>query len=212
MTGSNEDLASELAYVRSLAEEGRDAPLIGGRYYVIWGGLMGLAGLVSYLHEIGVLGAGLLGGALPWLAAGAAGWALSFTLGPSSARKPGAMTLGNKTAMSAWLGVGVFMTVFFGTALFLYAGAAPADSRPHYIFLLMFPVAFGLYGVAFMATATASRLAWLNIFSALSWTFSVICLFLAGSVHQLLAGAVGTFICAALPGVLLMRAEPRDIV
>ena len=44
MTGSKEELVSELAYVRTLAEEGRDAPLIGGRYYVIWGGLMGLSG------------------------------------------------------------------------------------------------------------------------------------------------------------------------
>mgnify|MGYP000227019516 FL=1 len=154
----------------------------------------------------------LFGGAVPWLVAGALGWALSFTVGGAAGKKPGAMTLGNKTAMAAWLGVGIFMTVFFAAAMLLHYAPSSFSNRPPYIFLLMFPVAFGLYGVAFMATATASRLAWLNIFSALSWAFSVICLVFAGSVHQLLAGSIGTFLCAALPGLLLMRAEPRDIV
>ena len=44
----NPDLASELAYVRSLAEEGRDAPLVSGVYYLLWGGLMTVAALIVF--------------------------------------------------------------------------------------------------------------------------------------------------------------------
>lgn len=213
MTSSNDDLASDLAYVRSLAEEGRDTPLVGGLYYVIWGGLMGLAALIVYLHLIDVIAIELAGGFAPWIVAGAIGWVLSFTLGPRTGAKPGAQTLGNKTAFSVWLAVGIFMTLLFVGMMLTHQKYANAFGAPGYfLFTFMFPVAFGVYGIAFFATATAARLTWLRWFAVLAWGFSLISLFLMGSAHQLLVGAVGTFVCAALPGIILMRREPSEIV
>ena len=217
MTSSKEDkvsdmIADDLAYVRALAEAGRNAPLVGGRYYLIWGGLIGLAAFIAYFNASGVLSLGAMGGYVPWVLAGVLGWVLSFTVGRRAGVKPGALTLGNRTAMAAWFGVGIFMTVLFATFAVAHDNFIDDGIPAYFLFDLMFPIAFGLYGVAFYATATAAQLNWLKYFSGLSWAFAVICIFLIGSDLHLLAGAIGTVLCAALPGLLLMRAEPKDIV
>lgn len=209
---SSEDLASELAYVRSLAEEGATAPLLGGFYYVLWGGLMGLASLIVYAFAAGLLPAVPAGFFAPWIVAGVIGWVLSFAWGRKLDGKPGALTLGNKTAQSVWLAVGLFMTVLWFGLLFVHDDFTQYGVPDYFLFSFMFPVAFGVYGVAFFATATASKLPWLRWCAYLSWGFSVLSLFLLGSAHQLLAGGVGCFLTAVLPGVLLMRREPGNIV
>lgn len=208
----SEELASELAYVRSLAEEGATAPLVGGFYYVLWGGLMGLAALVVYAFAIELLPAVRAGFFIPWVAAGIIGWVVSFAWGKRIDGKPGALTLGNKTAHSVWLAVGVFMTILWFALMFAHDDFTQFGVPEYFLFSFMFPVAFGVYGVAFFATATAAKLPWLRRYAYLAWGFSVVSLFLLGSVHQFLAGSLGCFLTAALPGLLLMRREPGNIV
>ncbi len=206
------DLASELAYVRSLAEEGRNAPLVGGMHYLIWGGLIGAAALFSYLSSAGVIKLAFVNGFTPWIVAGIGGWILSITMGRRSQAKPGALTIGNQTASSVWFAVGIFMTLFWLTLMVVHDNYTDTGMAPYFLFSLMFPVAFGLYGVAFFVTATAARLGWLRYFSYLSWGFAIVSLFLLDSPQRLLVGALGSLACAALPGLILMRREPTDIV
>ena len=206
------DLAGDLAYVRALAEEGRDAPLLGGAYYLLWGGLMGGAALVAFLGLVGVISLGRGGAFVPWAAAGVIGWIGSMMLARRHARKPGTFTLGNRTAAATWIAVGVFMTVFWIALIFAHDDFTDLGVPRYFLFYLMFPVAFGVYGVAFYATAVAARAGWLKIFAGLSWAFCIAALFLAGSVYQFLAGSLGCFVCAALPGFILMRGEPQEIV
>lgn len=205
-------LASDLAYVRTLAEEGRDAPLVGGIYYLIWGGLMCAAALISYLILIGLLPVTGVPVLAPWLVAGVIGWAFSFWVGGRIGAKPGAFTMGNRTARAVWFAVGLFMTAFWIGLMIVHDDFAAYGVPRYFLFSLMFPVAFGVYGIAFFATATAARLDWLKGFALLSWGFSVAALFLMTSNTQFLLGAAGCFFCAAVPGFLLMREEPKDIV
>jgi len=209
---SGDDMASELAYVRSLAEEGRNAPLVGGRFFLIWGGLIGFTALLIYVNYAAALNLGFVNGFAPWIGAFVAGWVLSFTLGRRTGSKPGALTIGNQTTNSVWLAVGIFMTLFWLTLMVVHDNYTAVGMAPYFLFSLMFPVAFGLYGVAFFATATAARLGWLRYFSYLSWGFAIVSLFLLDSPHQLLVGAIGSLVCAALPGLILMRNEPSEIV
>jgi hypothetical protein len=111
-----------------------------------------------------------------------------------------------------WLSVGLFMTVFWIALMFVHDNFTAYGVPAYFLFTLMFPVAFGLYGVAFYATAVAARLKWLKGFALLSWAFSVASLFLLASDYQFLLGAAGCFSCAVVPGVLLMRGEPKDII
>lgn len=211
-TSLNEALASEVAYVRALAEEGRNAPLVGGVLYVIWGALMGLAALATYASATGVINVPFVGGLWFWISAFALGWLASFVLGGKSLTKPGAMTVGNKTARAAWISVGLFMSIFWIASMIFQSRLNAAGFESRFLYGLMFPLAFGLYGIAFFATAIAARLNWMRGFAASSWLFSVAALYFIGVAEQFLVGAVGTFFCAVLPGLLLMRREPSEIV
>lgn len=210
--GLSNDLASDLAYVRSLAEEGAHAPLVSGRYYLVWGGLMTAASLAVYLNAVGVTKFGAVGFMAPWIAALGIGWALSFMMTRNIGAKPGAATLGNKTAGAVWAAVGIFMTAFFAALFAAHDNYAHMGVPPYFLFSLLFPLGFGLYGVAFMATSVAARVKWLKTFAYLSWAFAVVLLFFLATPHQFLIGAAGLVVCALTPGVLLMRREPSEIV
>lgn len=206
------NLADDLAYVRSLAEEGAHAPLVGGRFYVIWGGLMAAASLLVYLNAVGFTKFGAAGFMAPWFVALAIGWGLSFLISRGVRAKPGAATLGNKTAASVWFAVGVFMTMFFGALLFAHDNYVDAGVPAYFLFSLLYPIGFGLYGVAFMATAVAARQTWLRYFALASWAFSACSLFFLATAHQFLIGALGLVICTLTPGIILMRREPNEII
>lgn len=207
-----DDIRDDLAYVKALAEEGRDTPLVGGVLYVIWGGLIGLVALLAYGEDVGVIPFNAFGGIAPWVVAIAIGWALSMYLGRRTGAKPGASTIGNRTATAVWFSVGVFMTLFWITLIFVHDNFTAIGVPPGFLFGLMFPMAFGLYGVAFFATATAARAGWLRWIAFAAWICAGLSLALMNNVHQLLIGGVGSFICAVLPGVILMRGEPSEIV
>lgn len=207
-----DNIHDDLAYVKALAEEGRDTPLVGGIMYVIWGGLIGAAALISYAADVGWINAAFATGYPIWLTAIGLGWVLSFAVGRGAHRKPGATTLGNKTAASVWCAVGIFMTGFWLTLMLVHDNFTGAGVPPYFLFGLMFPIAFGLYGVAFFATSTAGRVGWLRWVAVAAWIFSGVALALLGSVHQLLVGAIGSFVCAMAPGLILMRNEPSEIV
>lgn len=208
----NDDLSSDLAYVRSLAEEGAHAPLVSGRYFLSWGMLMGAASLFVYLVALDVIAIGPIGYIAPWVVASVAGWIMSFTFCARVWTKPGASTLGNRTASAVWFSIGIMMTLFFVTIYFTHDRYVSDGVPAYFMFSMLFPIAFGAYGVAFYATATAARTAWLKGFAALSWGFSFVSFFLMASPHQFLVGGLGILACAALPGIVLMMREPSEMV
>lgn len=209
----NDDLAGEIAYVKALAEEGRNAPLVGGALYLIWGLVIGVAAFVTWLRAAEIVALpSFVGGLLFWVIALAAGWGLSFFIGPKIGAKPGALTVGNRTAKAAWFGVGVFLLIYWLALIALEGRFAAAGVPPGAMFGTMFPVAFGVYGIAFHTTATAARLDWMRGFAIAAWIFSIASLYYLADATQFLIAAAGSFICAALPGLLLMRREPSDIV
>ena len=205
-------LASDLAYVRALAEEGRDTPLVNGLYYIIWGAVLAAASFIVYANDIGFISLGPAGGYVPWLTALAVGWAACFYFGSKTHAKPGAKTLGNRTARSVWLAVGIFMTGFWVTLMFVHDNYIASGVPPYFLFGLMFPIAFGVFGVAFFATATAARAEWLRIVAVIAWGFSFATAFLMTSALQILVAGIGVLACSFAPGVILMRGEPSEIV
>jgi len=209
---SNSDLAGEIAYVKALAEEGRNAPLVGGALYVIWGGVIACASFLTYLRIIDVVKLEFVGDLAFWIAAMAIGWGASFFYGRNKGLKPGAFTIGNRTATAAWFAVGVYVSIFWGATLLFRSHFSAVGVDAGVIFGMMFPIAFGLYGVAFYATAVAARLDWMRGFAIAAWIFSLAALYFLEDARHFLVGAAGSLVCAVLPGLILMRREPSDIV
>ena len=180
-----------LAQMKTLAEEGRDAPLINGYLYVLWGGLIGTAALLSFFNISSILKLGATGSYLIWIGAIVAGWILSFVYGPKASRKRGASTIGNRTAQAVWFAVGISTTGTWFTIMFIHDNFTNLGVPPYFLFQIMFPLAFMLYGVAFFATASAARVAWLRWVAVGAWVFAWASLMLMGSAYQMLLAALG---------------------
>jgi len=209
---TNDDLRDDLAYVKALAEEGRNTPLIGGRFYLLWGVVIGAAAFVSWLDAMGVIVLNDVVQLTMWIGAFVLGWALTVFISARSSPRPGGTSMGNKTASSVWFAVGIFMTVFWVGLLIVHDNFARFGVPPYFLFNIMFPVAFGLYGVAFFATATAARVSWLKGVALAAFGFSFLSLLFMTSPHQSLIGLIGLIVCAIAPGIVLMRSEPSEIV
>lgn len=207
-----DEIRDDLAYVKALAEEGRDTPLVGGFYYALWGGLVGLAALIDFSIDISGYKAPPLVQFAPFVSVFVIGWVVSIWHGKTIGAKPGATTLGNRTAGAAWTAVGIFITAIWFTLFFVHDNYTQTGVRPYFLFNLMFPLSLGVYGIAFYATAAAARIDWLKGVALLAILFSVSSLFLLGSVWQTLHGGLATLAVAFVPGILLMRKEPSEIV
>jgi hypothetical protein len=101
---TREEMLADLAYARTLAEEGRHAPLLGGAYLLFWGLLNAAAFAAQYA---------ILEGALPHLAgasvAQCSGLAMASSrpsawrfcaCGPRS--KPGLTAIGTRAERALW--------------------------------------------------------------------------------------------------------------
>ena len=213
MTQKDHDAASnDLAYVRAIAEEGRNAPLTGGLMIVWWGSVIGIAALVQYSSDIGVVKwpVGML---WRWSIALAFGWGVGhFVQQKFVTNVPGGTTFGNKTAAAAWIGVGVFMTVYF-LAIIAAMYVLRDDGFPvHYLFASMFPVAFGLFGVTYLVTSVAANQPWMRYVAVFSWGLMVAMIFAVNTKHGNLLAALGCFGSAVVPGLILMRQQPSDVI
>lgn len=208
--GAANDQRAALAEMKALAEEGRDAPLINGVMNVLWGGVIGVAALISFLNISGVIKLNTMGSYLIWIVAFVIGWVLSFVYGPKTSRKRGAATIGNRTASAVWFSVGIAMTGTWFLLMFLHDDFTHIGVPPYFLFQMMFPLSFLLYGVALFATATAARTPWLNWFAVAAWAFAGAAFMLMGSGYQMLLAVAGSFICSVLPGLILMRGESQE--
>lgn len=204
---TREELAQDLAYARTLAEEGRHAPLIGGAYLVLFGVLL----TISYAAQWAVMAGKLpLPGnmvGLIWLGFGICAMIGSLLLSGRVRKLPGGAAISNRIDRNVWQGVAVaILVVVAGTvlrAIFKNDQTAP-DA--------IMASGFGLYGVALYATATAGGHLWLRNFAVQAWVLSGLLWFFAGEQWIYLLAAGGAVAVLIAPGLVMMRREPSTTV
>ncbi len=205
---TKEELAQDLAYVRTMAEEGRYAPLVGGSFLVLFGLLLGGSYTIQWA---------LLSGAIDDWGGSAFGWlwlaycVIALTgviwLARRVRRKPGVSSLINKVDQLTWqtagYGIGV---VAFGCILRMIIQddyQAPAA---------IMAAAFALFGVPLGVTAAISNQRWMYVYSILSFAVSLVLWIYLTEVWAYLIAAAASLIVLALPGFILLRREPSAVV
>jgi hypothetical protein len=197
------EIAPDIAWIRSLAEEGANAPLGGGRILLAAGLIYGLASLTQWAAIVDLVPFSPKQSNWVWLVATAL--FLAFTtidrifLCPPS----GVQTAANRAARAAWscVGAGIFASI---TSMFVVSWKLQASGMT-LLWLLpsMVMVFYGLgWGVS-AAMIRSSRLMWLAI---ASFVTAPLLALMTGSENQLLAYAACLFLLMALPGFLIMRA------
>ncbi|NNC72621.1 MAG: hypothetical protein HKN78_07050 [Sphingomonadaceae bacterium] len=201
----NTPAPDDLSRLRAIAEEGREAPLLGGTHLVMWGCLVALAaalhwGVASRLLEwpawsLAVIWFGLMG----------LGGVLSSVLGRGIDCAPAAPTIGNRVERTVWITTGaVFATI--AIALFVYGNIEQTEAAFAY-YAMMPPITFGAYAVALNTSAVAGAARRLVPFAVLSLALAAVTVLMIGDPAQYLVVAAGALLVSVVPGFLQLRAE-----
>ena len=204
MAGATEAAHEDIRYVRQLAESAAHAPLLGGRFMAWWGLLLTAAYVTHHFALLFVIGDGSTIFAVIWLTFILLGLVGQVILARSMQAKAGAGSAGNRASRSAWFTAGSAIgSMAVGCAIAATTGAGPAT------FDWTVPVAFAVYACALVVTGSLAR----NqiVIAAGVGAIVMVGLFTALilSPERYLLAAAGVFLTVFVPGLLLLRAEPR---
>lgn len=205
---SKSPLADDLDFVRQMAEEGAQAPNIGGRFGFLWGMVITVALLLHWtaFHDWSPIQPQHL--MFTWIGSVLVGFVGQFMIGAGLSQKPGASSAGNRAGEAIWMILGPG----FG---FLFAGIAIAvfvrDQSPM-LFNMIMPAAFLAYAGAAGVSAALFR-------QKSQWVVAILCLVacfgtaaLANTSEAYLIAAAGVFITQVIPGLRDLRSEPKSVV
>lgn len=202
------DLAEDLAYVRTMAEEGRQAPLLGGSYLAFWG-LLNTAAWGAHwalLQGLIVADPGRYFAVL-WILYGIIAGVGMGLLGGRTRNMPGRSSVGNRVEAAAWMGAGLGIGAVAAGAIGRMAMTGDTLAVD-----VIAPAAFTLFGAALMITGIISKERWLAGFAAMGYVTAILLgLFLSHDLFYL-AAACGAIVILLVPGMILLRKEPATTV
>ncbi|MEO1474795.1 MAG: hypothetical protein AAFS13_00310 [Pseudomonadota bacterium] len=201
-------LADDIAFTRSMAEEGATAPSLSGRFAVMWGILAMAAFLTHWAILRGYIPVDRSMVGFVWLAMGVLGGIGSGILSMTLRDKPGQSTAGNKAESAGWP---VIAVTLFGVAFAIGIGVG-VRGLPTILFDMIIPMSFGFYAVMSALSARLFGLPGHRWRVVLSVLLAILTAALAGlpEIHLIAAGGIA--IIQIIPGLLAIRAEPSPIV
>jgi hypothetical protein len=200
------DTRSDIAWIRSLAEEGAKAPLGGGRILMAAGVIYGLASLVQWAALTGLAPFSPRESNWIWLAATGVFLLLTVLDKVFLCSTGGVKTAANRAAQAAWACVGAGIFAMIASIAVVSWKVGPAG----FVLLSLLPsLIMVFYGLGWGVSAAMIRSSRLMALSVASFVSAVLLAAMTGSDAQFLAYAVALFALMAVPGFLLMRAaEP----
>lgn len=196
--------AEDIRFVKRLAEQGANAPLLSGRFMVWWGLLLSLAYFGHHCGLNGLLGPQKTIFAWIWLPFAVMGVVGHILLARTMPPKAGAGSAGNRAARSVWLAATcAIVSMVFGSAIAAETGARPAT------FDWVAPVGFSVYACALIVTGSLSNNRVVTAAGVAAVAMVGLFTGMILSPDRYLVAAVGVVITVLLPGLLLLRSEPR---
>lgn len=200
-------LKDDIAYMKTLADEGATGPLIGGSTLVAAGLIFGIASLGEWAGATGLI---VLDGIQHLYLWGAAGLVFAVTLTVLIHRqkgRPGVMSPANRAFGTAWMGVG--LAIFSMAVALSLLGYKTQSNLPG----LVFPsLIFALYGAGWAVSAAMSGQKWLWWPAYGSWLLAPVLAWFVDDSSLYLVYAIGLVFLALVPGLMLMRREPSTTV
>lgn len=204
MTDQMQGLREDVAFMRGLAEEGRNAPLLGGDISVAAGLIYGAASFATYAGIEGVFGLTPEGIGWVWLAASVIfGLALLVSIRRQKGEH-GVETAANRANSAAWGGAGMAIFALFG-GFFL----AAYRTDEWIVMTMLAPVILALYGAAWGVAGAMTGRTWNKGVAGLSLVLSLVTAWFAGSAEQWLVYGVALLLTAFFPGLVMLRQAHR---
>lgn len=207
MSDQNQTLQHDLEYLKALAKDGRDAPILGGSVLVVAGLSFSGASVAAYLLQSERIAADP-----SWR-----GWVWFIALGVfllglwvarrRTVRQPGLLAPSNRAVGGVWQAVGWSI---FAMSLSICAMSWRQHSFAPTLFFA--PYIMAVYGIGWAVAATMARKLWIWLVAIGCFAATVVMGALAGDPEQYLAYAAALILLAAAPGAMLMRGEPARTI
>ncbi len=201
-------LEDDLTYVRDLAEAGQRAPLLGGRFLTWWGALVTLAYGGHYMIMSGMVDWG--DAALGWLWGGFSlvGVIGYFLLIRTISNKPGTSSVSNRVEATVWMAGGFALFAYFGGLIL----KSVLDQAPAVGFEHSLPLVFAVYGVGLLTSGLIGRTKTLTYAGFGALALIAVSVWFSGSNTSWAIASAGAALTVLLPGLILMRNEPKSVV
>ena len=200
MTDGMQGLRDDVAFMRALAEEGRNTPLMGGSILVTAGAVFAPASLAHW---------GVVSGRMPldpsavgviWIAAFLVFMAALFSLKARIGARLGSAAGTNRAAGAVWAGVGIASFALWGAFM-----VASIRTEQWAIMDMFAAVILALYGAAWSVAGALSGRTWIKAVAGLAMVLAFGLAFVVGRPEQYLLYAAALVVVALLPGLHLMR-------
>ncbi|MEO0548704.1 MAG: hypothetical protein AAFZ91_02200 [Pseudomonadota bacterium] len=202
-------LSDDLNYIRDLAEAGQSAPLLGGRFLALWGGLVTLAYIGHYIALTGQFGATPVLFAIVWASFLVVGiFAQVLMVKTFPADKPGASSIGNRVEGVVWGAGGFALSAYFGTVIV----KSVISGQPDPGFEWSLPLVFAVYSIGLLTSGVLANNRVLTIAGYGSLAMIALAAWFVGTAEIWLVGALAGFATFFVPGILMMRQEPKSVV
>jgi hypothetical protein len=202
-------IREDLAFMRALAQEGRRAPLLIGHNLVVGGIVYATTSLFAWAVATRLLnlpawsqGAAYVGVTVVYVA-----YARLRRRACAASGRPGATAITNRAVSAAWRGVG-----FALLALMFAAFAIAYETHSAMVFVLFPSIVMAIYGAGWTVAAVMSEVRWLKWAAAGCFVSAALFGLAADSINLYLMFAASMLLLAALPGWLLVRGEPSEVV
>lgn len=190
----------DIAFMRALAVEGADGPILGGSILLATGLIYAAACVLDWLILINPRSAPGVWMMWIWMAALALQAVVMAVLILRLRGRRTSIDRSNRVFAKVWRGVGLgilsCLASFFLTAWLTHRPEV-FDGYP--------AVILALYGVGWMVTAAASRERWTGGVAILSFLFAVASGAFAGNINLPLVFALALLLLLAAPGALLLK-------
>ncbi len=201
-------LQDDLAYVRDLAEAGQHAPLLGGRFLSFWGALTTIAYFLHFSIQTGMFGWPDIAYAWVWGSFIVVGILGQAVLGYSIRNKPGGNSVGNRSEGTVWMAGGFALFAYFGTLIVksIFAGG-PAPG-----FEASLPIVFAIYGTCLITSGIMGNVKTLTYAGFGALGIVALAIWFDGTDFSWAVAALGAFLTVLVPGLILLRNEPKNVI
>lgn len=202
-------IREDLAFMRALAQEGRRAPLLIGQNLLVGGIVYALTSVFAWAVATRALNLPLWWQGVIYLIVTPiyVAYTRLFRRACAASGRPGATAITNRAVSAAWRGVG-----FALVALMFAAYVIAYETRSSLVFVIFPSIVMAIYGAAWTVAAVMSGMGWLKWTAAGCFVAAAAFGLTANSVDLYLMFAASMLLLAALPGWVLMRGEPSEVV
>ena len=196
---STHQLESEISFIKKVIDDSRRATLDNGKYYILWGVVIGVASVGTYIGAVNKWDENFIN--WMWMNCIIIGWVFSIIFGLQDRKKEKAKTFAGKMIMHTWIGAGISMAViaFVG----ITSKVVPYDA--------ICPLIAAVLGGANYISSRIQR-SGLILAVAIGWWAGSALLFLMSGIEIMLVYGIMLILFSILPGVFLYAKWKKELL